>query len=246
MSARRVIPARNVDHRQIESFPYGKAEYGQPLAEDEDDSDAPLGAGLSTPEEDARRLASVDQQIYEKLQQAQRDAEDVARKGYEEGFAAGEAEGRQFGDSQYRAHIQRLDGCLRDISRSLALNAAAGRDEILALALAVGEYLAGREIADGAAKAGPLIDAILAAHPFPGAQGEGAVPVTVHLNPRDLEVLDPGAQPRPGVVLREDPALSRGSVRVEAADGVLDATLERRTALLMELVQRFREGSEPS
>jgi flagellar assembly protein FliH len=235
-----------VDHRHIETFPYGTAHFDQPLAEDEDDSDTPLAAGLSTPEEDAHRLASVDQQIYEKLQQAQRDAEDIARRGYEEGFAAGEAEGRQFGDSQYRAHIQRLDGALQDLSRSLNLNAAAARDEVLALALAVGEYLAGRELTEGTGPAGALVDALLVAHPFPGVRDEGEIPVTVHLNPRDLEVLGTGVQPWPGVVLREDPELSRGSVRVEAADGVLDATLERRTALLMELVQQFRERSEPS
>jgi flagellar biosynthesis/type III secretory pathway protein FliH len=245
MSARRVIPARSIDHRRIELFPYSQAEYSQAMGEDEDDGDAPLAAGLSTPEEDARRLASVDQQIYEKLQQAERDAEDIARKGYEEGFAAGEAEGRQFGDSQYRAHIQRLDGCLGDISRSLSLNAVAARDELLALALAVGEYLAGRAIAGGEATAGPMLDALLAAHPFPGAREPGAAPMTVHLNPRDLEVLAPGAQPRPGVALREDPELGRGSVRVEAAEGVLDASLERRTALLMELIQRFRDQEEP-
>lgn len=244
MSARRVIPARAVDDRSIGAFPYAQAQFGGPMEEDDDAGDMPLSTGLSTPEEDARRLASVDQQIFEKLQQAERDALDIARKGYEEGFAAGEAEGRQFGDSQYRAHIQRLDGCLRDIAKSLALNQAAARDEILALALAVGQYLAGREIVEGAAQAGPMVDAILAAHPFPGSE-EGAVPVTVHMHPRDLEALSESARPRSGVLLREDPELSRGSLRVEAADGVLDATLERRTAMLMNLIQRFRERAEP-
>ena len=39
----------------------------------------------------------MDQVIFEKLQQAERDALDTARRGYEEGFASGEIEGRQFG-----------------------------------------------------------------------------------------------------------------------------------------------------
>ncbi len=239
-----MIPATRVVDRKLETFPYFTAQFSTPLAEEGED-DAPLGAALSTPEEDARRLASVDQVIFEKLQQAERDALDTARKGYEEGFASGEAEGRQFGESQYRAHIHRLDGHLQELSQSLALNERAAQDEIIALALAIGEHLAAREIAQGAATVGPMLASILAAHPFPGAQEDTAAAVTVHMNPKDLEALGPEAQPHPGVTLREDAALSRGSLRVEAAAGVLDATLERRQAVMMALVQRFREQDAP-
>jgi flagellar biosynthesis/type III secretory pathway protein FliH len=245
MSVERVIPARWVDDHQIESFPYGQARYGSPLAQDEDDSDTPLGAALTTPEEDARRLASVDQVIFEKLQQAERDALDTARRGYEEGFASGEAEGRQFGESQYRAYLQRLDGDLKELSHNLALCSQASRDEVLALALAVGEYLAAREIRQGEERIGPVLDAILAAHPFPGAQEAEAAAVVVHLHPRDLEALGMDPRAHPGVDLAEDADLSRGSLRIETVEGVLDASLERRTVLLRELVQRFREQEAP-
>jgi flagellar biosynthesis/type III secretory pathway protein FliH len=246
MSVERVIPAFRVRDRQLESFPYFTAHFSNPLPEDGgDDSDAPLGSSLTTPEEDARRLASVDQQIFEKLQQAERDALDTARRGYEEGFASGETEGRQFGESQYRAHISRLDGHLKELSDSLALNERAARDEIIALALAIGEHLAGREIQQGAERIGPMLDAILAAHPFPGGAEVNESVLTVHMNPKDLEALGPDPQPHPGVTLREDPELTRGSLRIEAASGVLDASLERREARLMELVQRFREQETP-
>ena len=246
MSAERVIPAFRARDRQTGSFPYFTAHFSNPLPEDPgDDSDAPLGSSLTTPEEDARRLASVDQQIFEKLQQAERDALDTARRGYEEGFASGETEGRQFGESQYRAHITRLDGHLKELSDSLALNERAARDEIIALALAIGEHLAGREIAQGAERIGPMLDAILAEHPFPGEAETPDATMTVQMNPKDLEALGPYPQPHPGVTLREDPALSRGSLRFEAASGVLDASLERRQARLMELVQRFREQEAP-
>jgi len=239
MSVERVIPAKRVRDRQIESFPYATAHFST-LLPDTDDNDSPLSTGLTTPEEEAKRLASADQIIYEKFQQAERDALETARKGYEEGFASGEAEGRQFGESQYRAHIHRLDHHLQELSRSLALNKRAAQDEILALALALGEHLAAREISQGAASIGPMLEAILAAHPFPGAQDDPDTAITVHMNPKDLEDLGT-AQAHPGVTLREDPELSRGSLRVEAAAGVLDATLERRQARMMELIQRFRE-----
>jgi flagellar biosynthesis/type III secretory pathway protein FliH len=247
MSADRVIPAQQVEAHRIESFPYFTARFSHPLpdgaeGQDEPDDDVPVGAALSSPEEDARRLASIDQQIFEKLQQAERDALDTAARGYEEGFKAGEAEGRQFGESQFLAHIQRLDGHLQELSGSINLRQQAARNELLALALAVGEYLAGRAIQDAEASVAPLLEAVLAAHPFPGAATDGTpVALTVALNPKDLELLGDTLQPAPGLALRADPELSRGGLKVEAATGVLDATLEERTARLMELVHRFQE-----
>jgi flagellar biosynthesis/type III secretory pathway protein FliH len=92
---------------------------------------------------------------------------------------------------------------------------------------------------------GPMLDNILETHPFPGAQADPNTALTVHMNPKDLEALGTDAPPRPGVTLREDAELSRGSLRVEAATGVLDASLERRQARLMELVQHFREQEAP-
>jgi flagellar biosynthesis/type III secretory pathway protein FliH len=244
MSAERVIPAGRVEDHRIESFPYFTARFSNPLPDGEDDSDAPLGSALTTPEEDARRLASVDQVIFEKLQQAERDALDTARRGYEEGFASGETEGRQFGESQFRSHMQRLDGHLQELSDSLALNGRVARDELIALALAIGQYLAGRAIDQDGAGIGPMLDSILAAHPFPGATADAAA-LTVHMHPKDLESLGAGSQLHPGVTLQADEALSRGSLRVEAATGVLDASLEERQARLMELVQRYREQEAP-
>ena len=180
--------------------------------------------------------------IYEKLQQAERDAQDVARRAYEEGFKNGESEGRTFGESQYRAHMQRLDGALEELSRSLALNEKASQDELLALALAIGEYLAGREIQDGVQTIEPLLNAVLAANPYPGTdQPDGLGGLAVMMNPRDLEELGEASRQRPGVLLREDDGLARGSLRLESADGVLDATLARRRDRLMELVQATRE-----
>ncbi len=243
MSAERVIPARRVDLDTIEAFPYFAADFSGAMDPGEALDDEPLSAELTTPEEDARRLASVDQIIFEKLQQAERDAHDVARKAYEEGFQAGEAEGRTFGESQYKAQIQRLDAALEDLSASLDLNAKVTQEELLGLALAMAEYLAAREVQDGASTLAPLLTRVLESHPFPegDADLQGRPGLTVLMNPRDLELLGPSARSHPGVAVREDDALSRGSLRVESVAGVLDATLERRRTRLLELLQRSRE-----
>jgi flagellar biosynthesis/type III secretory pathway protein FliH len=247
MSVERVIQARYVDDERVEAFPYFAAQFSRPLDGMGDDDDAPLGSTLSSPEEDARRLASVDQIIFEKLQEAERDAQETARRAYEEGFKSGEQEGRQFGESQYRAHLQRLDGHIEEISQSLAINQRAARDEVLALALALAEYLAGRAIEAGIPTLEPLMDAILEARPFPAGPGDGPelTAVNVFLNPKDLEELGEAPQRHPGVTLREDPELSRGGLRLESPIGVLDASLERRKEMVLEVLQAFREKDQP-
>ena len=244
MSVERVIQAEFINHARVEAFPYFAAQFSVPLDPDlEEEDDASLASTLSSPEEDAQRLASVDQIIFQKLQDSELQAQDAARRGYEEGFASGELEGRQFGESQYKAHIQRLDGHLKELSASFALNDRAAKDELIALAMALGEYLAGREIREGAQTIAPLLDAILEGHPFPAGPGDGPelTAMTVHLNPKDLEELGAAAQLHPGVSLRQDPDLSRGGLRLSSGIGVLDATLERRQANLLQLVQDFRE-----
>jgi flagellar assembly protein FliH len=246
MSARRIIRAEHVADGMLAAYPYSSAQYALPL-EDGEEGDDPLGTRLSTPEEDAQRLASVDQIIYDKLQEAERQAQETARRGYEEGFASGESEGRVFGEAQYKAHIQRLDRHLAEISESLALNRRAANDQILALALALGEYLAGRTIEEGTQTIAPLLDSILESQPFPGAAGDGpeTVAMTVYLNGRDLEELGAASQLHPGISLREDPDLARGGLRLESPIGVLDASLECRKAKALALLQSFREKDWP-
>jgi len=209
-----------------------------PAADEEDDT--PLAAQLSTPEEDARRLASVDQQIHEKLQWAEQQAQDIARRAYEEGFAAGEAEGRNFGESQYKVYISRLGKQLEELTQAASLLDKAAKDEILALALAIGEYLAGRQIEFSRDSIRPLLDRLLDEHPFPSPDS-GATPLEVFLNPRDLEQLGDHFIGRPGLRLLEDPELSRGSIRLSSPEGVIEATLERRRERILELLHRFRE-----
>jgi flagellar assembly protein FliH len=243
MSASRVIPARRVDFDTMESFPYFPAEFGPGLPPEEGGDDDPVAAGISSPEEDARRLASVDQIIFEKHQQAEREAQEIARRAFDEGFKAGEAEGRTFGESQYLSQVQRLDGALRELSDSLALCRRASQDEVLALALAMAEHLAGREIEQGIQTIRPLLESILASHPFPESpEDPQAIPgILVLVNPRDLEELGDAATAHPGVTLRPLESLSRGSLRLESANGVLDATLERRRDRLLGLLRAARE-----
>ena len=239
----RIIPARVAETKDVEAFPYLVATFTTPLPPEEDspDGDRPVSAGITTPEEDAKRLASVDQIIYDKLQQAERQAQDVARKAYEQGFEAGEAEGRTFGESQYRSYMQRLETHLLDLSQSATLLGLATEEEIISLALAFGEYLAAQQIEQSPQAIRPLLESVLESHPFNTPDSAENAALVIFMNPKDLEQLGDAYVGFQGIALREDPELSRGSLRVEAAEGVLEATLERRRERLLAAIHKCRE-----
>lgn len=236
----RIIPAEEAARVRLEAFPY-VVPVQMPAPEPED-LEASIAEGLGEEDPEAR-LAHIDRLIYERLQHAEHEAQNVARSAYEEGFAAGEREGREFGEAQYRVYLQRLDGHLQELSQAAALVGKAAEDELLALTLGMAEYLAAQQLDQSPQAIRPLLESILNAHPFPAADPTrpGSEVVVVYLHPKDLEDLGDRFIGYPGLRLAEDGELSRGSLRMEAVDGVLEATLERRRERLLDQIHRFFE-----
>lgn len=106
--------------------------------------------------------------------------------------------------------------------------------------MALGEYLAGRQIEFSRDSIRPLLEKLLERHPFSAPEGN-ASPLEVSLNPKDLEQLGDHFVGTQGLRLVEDPELSRGSLRLSSPEGVVEATLERRRERVLELLHRFRE-----
>jgi flagellar assembly protein FliH len=189
----------------------------------------------------------IEQRIVDRLQDAERQAQDIARRAYEEGFASGEAEGHAFGESQYKSYIQRLEEQLAELASASLMLREALNEELVALSLAVGEHLAVQQIeqSPGAVKA--LMEHILEELPFPLPRGrrDGEMPMQVYMNPADLEQLGDRFVGQAGLALVADGALSRGSLRLEAPQGILNATLERRREGLMQVIARMKEGGAP-
>jgi flagellar biosynthesis/type III secretory pathway protein FliH len=241
MSSERIIPSLLAQDKAIESFPYFPVDPVMALEAAEGDSqdDASIGSGLSTPEEDAARLASVDHTIRLRLQEAENKSQDIARQAYEDGFAAGEAEGRSFGESQYQAYILRLSEHLERFAQIGDTFEKSVKDEALALALAIGEYLAAQQIDSPKANVAELVRQVIAAHPVrKGGGAPGGEALTLRMNPKDLELLGDRLVGYVGIRFLEDSNLGRGSLHLESVEGVLDASLERRRERLMELVHK--------
>ncbi len=243
MATRGYIRLEDLQNTHLEAFPYfpvdsvlarGAFDEGlDSVASDLNDTEA-----ADTP---------IEQRLVDRLQEAERQAQDIARRAYEEGFTSGEAEGRAFGESQYKAYILRLEDQLADLAAATLTLKEALNEELMALSLAVGEYLAVQQIeqSPGAVKA--LMEGILEELPFPLPRGrrDGEMPMQVFLNPADLEQLGDHYAGHTGMALLADAVLSRGSLRIEAPHGILNGTLERRRERLMQLIARMKEGGAP-
>ena len=234
------------------------------------DTEQPLGAlYMETSEEKQKRVETVEQEILrkraeadrvidekqakadllvseaeQKLREAEGNAAEIRQKAYEEGFSQGESEGHQSAEERFKEHLLRLEESLEAISDAVSLYKAASEDEVLALITVMAEYLAAQRLATSADAAGSLLRSILEAHPLPlpesAAPGEPAVVVFMH--PRDLEqTLDGIKGGQTGLRLLPDNALSRGSLRLETADTVIEASFEKRRERLLLLVNRLKE-----
>jgi flagellar assembly protein FliH len=244
MSRKGYIKFEDLQDTRLDAFPYFPVDTS--LARE-----AELEGGSSSIADDlegaGRPQRSTEERLIDRLQEAERQAQEIARKAYEEGFASGEAEGRIFGESQYQAYIQRLEGHLQELATATLTLREALNDELTALALAVGEHLAVQQIdrSPGAVKA--LLEGVLVDLPFPLPRGTRAGEQSFHvfLNPLDLERLGDTFVGHGGLALAADPSLSRGSVRLEAPQGILDATLERRRGHLMNMLAHRKEEDRP-
>lgn len=240
MSNKGYIRAEDLQDTHLEAFPYFPV-------------DAMMARGAF--DEDADSVASdldeakvpVEQRIVDRLQAAELQAQEIARKAYEEGFASGENEGRAFGESQYKAYIQRLDEELADLAATTLTLKEALNEELVALALAVGEHLAVQQIERSPRAVKALMERILEELPFPLPRGrrDGELPLQVFLNPADIEQLGDHYVGHGGLALLADAGLSRGSLRIEAPQGIFNGSLDRRRERLMQLIARMREGEAP-
>jgi flagellar assembly protein FliH len=237
------IRSEDLQATHLEAFPYFPVD--ATLAHGGiDEGDRSVAADLG---DDSASQVPVEKRLIDRLQEAERQAQDIARHAYEEGFAAGEAEGRIFGESQYKAYIQRLEEHLLELSQVTLMLRESLNEEMVALALAVGEHLAVQQIERSPESIKALMEGILEALPFPLPRGhrEGEGPLQAHLNPQDLDQLGDQFAGHPGLRLAPDSGLSRGSVRIEAPQGILNGSLERRRERFIEHILRLQEGGAP-
>lgn len=242
MSHKNVIRAEDLHDTPLEAYPYFPVDAlltQRGIDEGEDSVAADL--------DDEASAVPVEQRIVNRLQKAEEEAQEIARRAYEEGFASGEAEGHTFGESQYKAYMLRLEAHLKELATTAQLLARALDEELVALALAVGEHLAVQQLAQSPLAVKTLMERVLEELPFPLPRGRraGEMPMQVFLNPVDRAQLGDHFMDQAGLALVADHELSRGSLRIEAPQGIFDGTLERRKEAMLQLIQKLRDGETP-
>src|SRR5271165_4601150 len=140
---------------------------------------------------------------------------DLQAEAYKEAFTQGLAEGREAGQKEARAQVERLAGMFFDLAKPFEVLDEEVERELLTLAMA------------------------LAALPVAARE------VRVHLHPEDAAVvrlhLAPTESERAWAIV-EDPVMARGGCQVTTSTSRIDARLETRLgAILSELLGTERE-----
>lgn len=157
--------------------------------------------------------------------------------GYEEGYAAGVADGREAGDARVEPALRALDGLIQRLEATEAEFARERERNLTALALVVARKLVQQELELRPEVLQTLVNKALELLPA-GSASE------VRMHPADLEALVPAIEKLalegrvPAVQWVGDPALSRGSFMVDSPARVIDGRLDTALRQLYERIDR--------
>lgn len=169
------------------------------------------------------------------------EIEALKKQAYDEAYTRGLMEGRQIGLEEGRSEgykagemqAQELVRQMRDVLDCLSAPLAQLDDEVeqqlLELSLVLARQIIRRELQTQPGEVVAVVREALALLPV------GSRDVTVHLHPDDAQFVREALAPNEeggNWRIVEDAALSRGGCRVESSASHIDATLERRLAVL--------------
>lgn len=210
----------------------------EPLAFDAQDEPATEIADASPPEPAPEpvleELAPPEPQI--QLPTAA-DIEAMFEDARRDGFAAGFAEGAE----QARQQAQRIAGVADDLESALARLDDDVAESVVALAVEIARRMVRRTLAEAPEGITDIVRDAL--NQLPHTQ------VTINLHPADLALVREYLAEQPGHPqhrLIEDPTVTQGGCRLQAAGTEIDATVETRWRRILEGLVRHDTAWEPS
>lgn len=165
---------------------------------------------------------------------------DLQAEAYREAFEQGLLEGREAGQAQVRAQVEKLEGMFFDLAKPFEELDAEVERELLTLAMTLARQIVRRELKTDPTQIIGIIREAIAALPIAARE------VRVHLHPEDATVvrqhLAPTERERAWTII-EDPVMSRGGCQVTTNASRIDARLETRLgAILSELLGTERHA----
>lgn len=169
---------------------------------------------------------AVESVIQRRLDEAERQARELEKQGYEEGYARGWKEGNEAGRQAMHDTRERLESLLQELQELPAKVFQDYRGWFIDAVLAVSRQIVGDELS---ARPELLVDSIESLI----MEAEKSATLTVYLNPNDLETLEKHSDHvarlkdlAAPLLLKPDAALLKGGCRVESEIQLLDATIE--------------------
>jgi flagellar biosynthesis/type III secretory pathway protein FliH len=161
-------------------------------------------------------------------------------KGYEEAYAKGEAAARD----ELQAEVDLAAQDLKDLTQKLE-EAAKDTDQfyapLLKLAMHLAEQLVRGELTASGKAIAHLVETSLAEF-----ENDPSSPILVKLNPEDLERIKDYETLLPkNAILKSDPTMFVGSVRVQINGAVVEDLVERRSMALWQALTRGQDAGEP-
>jgi flagellar assembly protein FliH len=160
--------------------------------------------------------------------------ETVERDAWEQGLAAGQAEGIKRGEADYARRLNELnaktaalEAILATLAKPLEQLDTQMEQELTKLALMIAKHLVRRELRLDPAQVIGIVRHTVSLLPL------SARDVKVHLHPEDAAVVREKLAATTGErewVLLEDPLLARGGCRITTATSSIDARLESRVS----------------
>ena len=161
-------------------------------------------------------------------------------KGYEEAYAKGEAAARD----ELQAEVELASQDLRDLTQKLQ-EAAKDTDQfyapLLKLAMHLAEQLVRGELTVSGKAIAHLVETSLLEF-----ENDPNSPILVKLNPEDLERIKAYETLLPkNAILKADPTMFVGSVRVQINGALIEDLIERRSTALWQALTRGQDAGEP-
>ncbi|MDX9741496.1 MAG: FliH/SctL family protein [Gammaproteobacteria bacterium] len=155
--------------------------------------------------------------------------ERIQREAWEEAYARGRQEGMEKGMAEARQQAKRLAEALDVLAHPLRELDERVVEEVVAMTLAIARHLVRRELRTDPGQIVGVVQQAAAALPV------AAQRLRVTLHPDDAaivrEVLGDEQGPAAWEII-EDPALTRGGCRIETEHSRIDASVERRLAVI--------------
>ncbi len=172
-------------------------------------------------------------------QSTDKEIEVRRQKGYDEGFATGEQEGRAAGQANLAQQAQNLTKITTQLSKPLAELDDDVVDELVTLAMTIAKHMVRREIKTNPGEIVAVVREAAALLPSTSRT------IKIFLHPEDAALLKESLSiTEQGVwELVDDPALTRGGCNVQSNHTRIDATVETRlTAIIAQVLGGVREG----